>query len=75
MAQPANGAVLAAGLKSKNAEGLGNDHLLLLVVGSGDTLENLKTLKSGGTASGLVGDHATNGLVEDAAGGAEVEGT
>lgn len=75
MAQPANGAVLAAGLESKNAEGLGNDHLLLLVVGSGDTLKNLKALKSGSTAGGLVGNHATDGLVEDAARGAEVEGT
>lgn len=75
MGQAANGAELAAGLQAQDAQGLGNDHLLLLVVRGGDTLEDLEALQGGGTAGGLVGDHATDGLVEDAAGGAEVEGT
>lgn len=73
--EAADGAVLAAGLQPQDAEGLGNDHLLLLVVGRGDALEDLEALKGGGTAGGLVGDHATDGLVEDPGGGAEVEGT
>jgi hypothetical protein len=75
VAETADGAVLAAGLQAENTEGLGDDHLLLLVVGGRDTLEDLEALKSGGTTGGLVGDHATDSLVEDSGGGAEVEGT
>lgn len=75
VAQTADSAVLAAGLQAKNAEGLGNDHLLLLVVRGRDTLEDLEALKGGGTTGSLVGDHATDGLVEDSGGGTEVEGT
>lgn len=75
MAQTADSAVLAAGLQPQNAESLGNHHLLDLVVGRGDTLEDLEALKGGGTAGGLVGDHAADGLVEDTRGSAEVEGT
>jgi hypothetical protein len=74
VAQPTDRAVLATGLESEDAEGLGNDHLLLLVVRGRDTLEDLKSLESGGAAGGLVGDHTTDGLVEDAGRGAEVEG-
>lgn len=75
MAQTANGAVLAAGLQSENTESLGNDHLLLLVIGRGNTLEDLEALHGGSTTGSLVGDHATDGLVEDARRSAEVEGT
>ena len=75
MAQTADGAILAAGLQAKNAQSLGNDDLLLLVVGRGDTLEDLEALESGGTPGSLVRDHATDGLVEDSGGSAEVEGT
>jgi hypothetical protein len=75
VAQTADSAVLAAGLQSQDTEGLGNDHLLLLVVGGRDTLEDLESLKGGGTPGGLVGNHATDGLVEDPRRGAEVEGT
>ena len=74
MAQAADGAVLATGLQTEDTEGLGNDHLLLLVVGGRDTLEDLEALKGGGTTGSLVGDHATDSLVEDSGGGAEVEG-
>jgi hypothetical protein len=74
VAQPTDCAVLATGLESEDAERLGDDHLLLLVVRGRDTLEDLKPLESGGTAGGLVGDHTTDGLVEDAGRGAEVEG-
>ena len=73
--QTADSAVLAAGLQPQDTQSLGNDHLLLLVVGGRDTLEDLEALKGSGTAGGLVGDHAADGLVEDARGGAEVEGT
>lgn len=75
MAETTDGAVLAAGLETEDTQGLGNDHLLLLVVGRGDTLEDLEALQGGGTTGSLVGDHATDGLVEDARGGTEVEGT
>lgn len=75
MAQTADGAVLATGLQSQDTESLGNDHLLLLIVGGRDTLEDLEALQSGGTAGGLVRNHTTDGLVEDSGGGAEVEGT
>jgi hypothetical protein len=73
--QTADSAELAAGLESENAESLGNDDLLGLVVGRGDTLEDLKALESSGTTGSLVGDHATDGLVEDSGRSAEVEGT
>lgn len=75
VAQTADGAVLATGLQSQDTESLGNDHLLLLIVGGRDTLEDLEALQSGGTAGGLVRNHTTDGLVEDSGGGAEVEGT
>lgn len=75
MGQTADSAVLAAGLQPQDTQSLGNNHLFLLVVGGRDTLEDLEALKGSGTAGGLVGDHATDGLVEDARGGAEVEGT
>lgn len=75
VAQTADSAVLAAGLQPQNAESLGNHHLLDLVVGRGDTLEDLEALQGGGTTGGLVGDHAADGLVEDTRGSAEVEGT
>lgn len=75
VAETANGAVLAAGAQTQDTEGLGNDNTLLLVVGRGDTLEDLQALHGGSTAGGLVGNHAADSLVEDAGGSAEVEGT
>lgn len=73
--QTTDSAELAAGLESENAESLGNDDLLGLVVGWGDTLEDLKALESSGTTGSLVRHHTTDGLVEDSGGSAEVEGT
>lgn len=73
--QTTNSAELAAGLETEDTESLGNDDLLGLVVGRGDTLEDLKALESGGTAGSLVGDHTTDGLVEDSGRSTEVEGT
>ena len=97
------GAELASGLEAEDTESLGDNHLLLAVVGRGDTLEDLEALESGGSARGLfaaanafrfrllasrtpvrdiegretylVGDHTTDGLVEDAGRSAEVERT
>ena len=75
MAETADGAVLATGAQTQDTESLGDDNALLAVVGRGDTLEDLQALHGGGTAGSLVGDHATDSLVEDARGSAEVEGT
>lgn len=75
VAQTADSAVLAAGLQAKDAQSLGNNHLLLSVIGRGNTLEDLEALHGGSTAGGLVGHHATDCLVEDSRGGAEVEGS
>lgn len=75
MAETADSAVLAAGAETQNAQSLGNDNALLLVVGRGDTLEDLEALHGGGTTGGLVGNHAADSLVEDAGRSAEVEGT
>lgn len=75
VAETANGAVLAAGAQTQDTESLGNDNTLLLVVGRGDTLEDLEALHSGGTTGGLVGNHTADSLVEDAGRSAEVEGT
>ena len=75
VAETTDGAVLAAGAETENAQSLGNDDALLLVVGRRNTLENLESLHSGSTTGGLVGNHSADGLVEDAGGGTEVEGT
>lgn len=75
MGQTTDSAVLAAGAEAEDAEGLGNDDALLLVIRGRNTLEDLQALHGGGTTGGLVGDHAADSLVEDAGGSAEVEGT
>lgn len=73
--QALHGAVLATGLEPEHPESVRNNHLLLAVVGRGDTLEQLQALESGGASCRLVGDHAADGAVEDLGRGAEVEGT
>ena len=75
MAETADSAVLAAGLEAEDTESLRNDHTLLLVVGRRDTLEGLKALHGGGTAGGLVRNHATDSSPEHLGGSTEVEGT
>jgi len=75
VAESADGAVLAAGAETEDAESLGNNHTLLLVVRGRDTLEDLEALKSSSTAGGLVGNHSADSLVEDAGRSTEVEGT
>lgn len=75
MGEAADSAVLASWLESENAEGLRDNHALDLVVWGWDTLEDLESLQGGGTTGGLVWDHTTDGLVEDAGWGAEMEWT
>lgn len=74
VAQAADGAVLAAGLEAEDAEGLGNDHALDVVVGRGNTVKGLEALHGSGAAGGLVRDHAPDGAPEHLGGSAEVEG-
>lgn len=69
------GGVLASGLQAENTESSGDDHLLDLVLGGGDTLVEGETAESGGTTSRLVGDHSADSLEEDAGRSAVVEGT
>jgi hypothetical protein len=75
VAEASDGAVLASRLESQDSEGLGDYHLLHLVVGGGHALEHLEPLQCGGAAGRLVGDHAADGLVEDSGRGSEVERT
>lgn len=70
-----DGAVLASWLEPESTQSGGDDNLLLAVVRGRDTLEELQALQSGSTTSRLVGNHAADGLVQDARWSAEVEGT
>jgi hypothetical protein len=62
------GAELSVRLQSEHLEGLGNDDALLVVVGEGNSLEDLKAAESGGALRGLVGEHSTDHLPEHAGG-------
>ena len=73
--QSANSGVLSAGLKSKNTEGLWNNNTLLTVIRRGNTLKDLQALHGSSTTSGLVGNHTTDSLVEDAGRSTEMERT
>ena len=64
----AQGAVVSAGLEAEGAECVWDHHSLLLVVGEGDTFEDLQLTESGGASWELVGEHATEALPEDARG-------
>lgn len=68
-------AVVSAGLESESAEGIWDDHSLLLVVGEGDTFEDLQLTEGGGTLGHLVGEHTTSALPEHARRGLPVLGT
>jgi len=54
---------------------LRHDHSLLLVIWGWDSLEDLQSVQGGGASGSLVGDHASDGLVEDTGRSSEVEGT
>ena len=51
---------LALRLETVNAESIGDDDTLGLVVGRGNSLEDLKTAEGGSTTRELVREHATN---------------
>ena len=68
-------AEVSAGSQTEGAEGIGDDHSLLLIVGEGDSLEDLEVAESGSTSWGLVGEHASEGLPEHFRGGLPVLGT
>ena len=65
MSESSQRAVSPAGLQPEDLEGRGDDHLLLLVIRRGDSLECLKALQSVLSSLGLVRSHATNGSPED----------
>ena len=64
----AEAAVFTVRLQSEHLEGFGNNDALLVVVGEGNTLEDLQATESGGALGGLVGQHSTDHLPEDAGG-------
>ena len=68
-------AVVAASLEAKRAEGVWDDHALLLIVGHGAAIEDLQLAESGGASWELVGEHATSALPENARWGSPVLGT
>jgi hypothetical protein len=57
VSEPAEGAEPASVLEPEDLQGGGDDHLLLLVVGRGDTLECLQPLQGQLPALSLVGRH------------------
>ena len=65
MSESSQRAVSPASLQSEDLEGRGDDHLLLPVIGRGDSLECLQTLESILSPLGLVGAHATDSPPED----------
>ena len=75
MAQAADRAVLSSRLKPQHSQRLRDNHSLLLIVGTRDTLKDLETFHSSGSASSLVRNHTPDGFVENTGRGAEVEGT
>jgi len=64
----AEGAERSERLQSEHLEGLRHDHALLVVIGEGDSLEDLQATESGGAFGALVGSHASDDLPKDAGG-------
>ena len=67
-------AEVSAGLEAESSKSVGDDHSLLLVIGEGNTLEDLQLVESGGALGELVGEHASGALPENARGGLPVLG-
>lgn len=67
-----DGAEVSAGLQAEGTESVWDDHSLLLIVGEGDTFEDLQLTKGGGTSGHLVREHATDALPEHTGGGLPV---
>lgn len=73
--QSSNGTIFSSWLQPQHPQSLWHNHPLLLVVWWWNTLEDLESLHGSGATGSLVRDHASDGLVEDASGSAEMEGT
>jgi hypothetical protein len=73
--QFSEGAEVSVGTHAEGAEGVGDNHSLLLIVGVGDALEDLKGAERGGTSGRLVGEHASKRFPENFRGGLPVLGT
>ena len=57
-------ASFSLGLDSENLEGLGNDHSLLLIIGEGNSLEDLQSLEGSSTSGRFMGEHSSNNSPE-----------
>ena len=73
--QVSDDCVVATRFQSHHSEGGGNDHALLLVVGSGDSLECRQTGESFLSTSCLLVHHTTDSSPQHLGGALEVEGT
>lgn len=69
------GAVFSSRLESQDSESGRDNDSLDLVLCWWDTLEEFKSFQGGGTSGSLVGNHSSDGLVQDPRGGSEVEWT
>lgn len=69
-----DGAVLPSWLQLQHPQSSWHHHLFLGVVRFGHALKELEAVESVGSSVGLVGDHATDGAVEDSGWCAVVEG-
>jgi hypothetical protein len=73
LSEVSKNAELSVGLQSEDLEGIGNNNSLLLVIGEGDTFEDLQTAESSRALGGLVGEHSSNHSPEDAWWSSEVD--
>lgn len=74
-AERRNLAHFSSWLETQDSESSRDNDSLELVLSRRNTLEQFKSLQSGGTSSRLVGDHSSDSLVEDSRRGSEMERT
>jgi hypothetical protein len=75
MTQPPHPAELASWLETQDTQGLRHHHALLLIIRWRHAFEHLEAFHGRLATGCLVGNHAADGLVEDARGSTEMEGT